>query len=144
MSEEMTILLKIEGKKTDINEFALPEMSLSSARSNMKRFQFQLEVDVCELLNILDSDYKEWVTESKEDDEQCGGPQDELAEAGYPQLDSVLKNNELLELVVGGYLFEDLISKYSEPGRGTKYWWDAVNSCTCDSQKVFINGICYR
>lgn len=140
----MTILLKIEGTKTDINEFALPEMSLSSARSNMQRFQFQLEIDVGELLTILDDDYKEWVMESKEDDEQCGGPQDELAEAGYPQLDSVLKNSEILELVVGGYLFENLISKYSEPSKSTKYWWDEIISCTCDSQKVFINGICYR
>ena len=139
----MTIVLKIEGAETDITQFALPEMSLSSGRTNMDRKQFQIAIDADKLLVILEDDYKQWVAESKEDDEQCGGPQDELAEAGYPNLSDVLENSELLDLVVGYYLFDNLIEKFSEPGKNTKYWCDEIIGCLCFPQKVLINGVCY-
>lgn len=139
----MSITLKIEDASAKITEFALPEMSLSSARVEMDRKQFQIEIDSTDLLRLMNEYYNHWVVESKEDDEQCGSSQDDLAKAGYPELSDILNNNKLLDLVVGGYLFEELISKFSEPNANTKYWWDKVVSCSYSAQKVLINGVCY-
>ena len=139
----MSIYLYIENTKKDIVEFALPELSLSSARARMNRKEFRIEVEAHEIQRILEWNYREWVYESRRDDEVCGSPQDELAEAGYPELYEVIMNQELLELVVGGYLFEKLVSKFSKPSELTKYWWDQVLSCSYSKGKVIINGVCY-
>jgi hypothetical protein len=139
----MTITLKIEGEKAEITQFSLPEMSLSSARSVMDRKQFQIEIKSADLLRLLSKHYYHWVVESKEDDEQCGSPQDSLARAGYPELSDVLNNNELLNLVVGSYLFEELIGCFSKSNANIKYWWDEVVSCSYIAETVFIDGVCY-
>lgn len=139
----MSIVLKIDGAETRITEFALPEMSLSSARSRMDKREFEIQIDSDELLRLLDDDYRKWVIDSKEDDVQCGSPQDELGEADYPELKKVLLEQDLLDLVVGGYLFKDLIEKFSTPSSKTIYWWDDVSSCTYNSKWVLIQGVCY-
>lgn len=140
----MTIIFKIEGTEREITLFALPEMSLSSARSRMERREFKVQIGGSELLALLREDYEQWVIESKEDDQQCGAPQDELALAGYPELEKVLNDSELLNLVVGGYLFDNLIEKFSAPSERIVFWWDEVTSCSYDKENIVINGICYN
>ena len=140
----MIIALKIEDAKAEIGEFAVPEMSLSSARAQMDRKLFQMEIGSSDLLSLLVEDYNHLVVEYKEDDGQCGPLQDELARAGYPELADILNNNELLDLVVGRYLFASLMAKFNGPSANAKYWHDEVVSCSCRLQKVLINGICYK
>ena len=139
-----TTKLYIENLRTELLEFSVPEMSLSSARANMARKVFKIEIEASEIRHVLDDDYKMWVIESRKDDAICGSPQDELAESGYPELESVLRHENLLTLVVGGYLFHDLMGKYTRPSTATKYWFDEVVSCTYTKGLIWIHGICYN
>jgi uncharacterized alpha/beta hydrolase family protein len=139
----MVIRLHIDQIESDIAEFAIPEMGLSSARSNMKRHEFKLQMNVDDLLHRLDVEYVQWVSESMDDDKQLGSSQDELAEAGYPELRDVLSDKNLLTLVVGNYLFAALMMNYRNPATKVAYWFDRVTSCDLDSNVVVIFGDCY-
>jgi len=143
LSVDMVFKLRIDGVESKITEFAIPVMSLSSARTNMDRREFEIQVDVGELLTRLEENYKQWVSESRDDDAQCGSPQDELAEAGYPELREVLQRPRLLNLVVGRYLFDKLLLKSSVPTEKTFYWFDKVTECQVQAGHALIRGHCY-
>lgn len=139
----MALKLAINGVNTELANFAISEMSLSSARAAMQQHEFELRIQVEDLLRCLEADYQKWVLDSKADDALCGSPQDALAEANYPPLIEVVKNPVLLELVVGSYLLESLVNKFSHAGENTQYWFDKVLSCRYVSGLVVIRGICY-
>ena len=101
--------LRINNAKIDVSEFVIPDLSLSSARSTMEKHEFILAYSVEEVEDKLKQKYAKWCVESKADDEQCCSPQDELAIAGYPSLVEVIRDSQLLHLVIGGYLFEDIM-----------------------------------
>ena len=139
----MSLLLKINGQVEPIGKFALPEMSLSSARAEMDIWKFSISLKKDELIELLNSDYQQLVSELKKDDACVGSPQDELSEAAYPELIEVVKNEKLLKLPIGYYLFENLISKFSQTCSNTTYWHDEVSNCKYDAGLVHIYGVCY-
>lgn len=77
--------LHVDGQPTQLSAFAVPEMDLSSKRIEMARRSFTVAAKATDLVEFLEPAYAAWVAESKRDDETCGGPRDELAEAGYPK-----------------------------------------------------------
>ena len=135
--------LFIDHKPASFSEFILPEMSLSSSRSTMIKHEFEMVFDGAEVIEKLREKYAIWVEESIEDDRMCGSPQDELALAGYPELEEVIQQKELLNLVIGGYLFEDLMAAYQTEEVLSQYWYDQVVSTKLIDQSISIKGICY-
>ncbi|MCX4027953.1 hypothetical protein H0A36_19620 [Endozoicomonas sp. SM1973] len=134
--------LKIDDKSVPIDIFCLPEMSLSSARAKMTKWTYSLSIKEQEFIELLEDEYHQLISDLKEDDEQVGEIQDELGKAGYPALDKVLQDNELLFSTIY-YLFENLISNFSSSGASTVYWHDDITSCEYKQGKVYIYGICY-
>lgn len=121
-----------------------PEMSLSSSRAVMHPHQYELHIPQMELIQAMSIEYESWVTESKLDDEQCGGPQDELAEALYPPLDQVTENPNLAALVIGGYLRTQVFGQFcAHPSSTTVYWGDSVDSCILRAGMLLLRGACY-
>lgn len=139
----MKTILQINGTEKEIADFILPTMGLSSARENMDKHEFRIEIDANEVFSLLSDDYEQWVIESKADDELCGSPQDELAEAGYPTLYNVLSDKVLLDLVVGGYLFDVLMRRLIPSNGNSIYWYDQVTDCSFVDEKVILVGVCY-
>ena len=133
---------EVDGTSLPISSFALPEMSLSSARSRMDKWSFSLSFSDIEFKNLLEHEYRQLVIDLKEDDEQIGEVQDELCKAGYPELDEVLQDNELLFSAID-YLFEDLIGKFSSVGNSAVYWHDEISSCEYWKGDIHIQGVCY-
>lgn len=124
--------------------FAVPEMNLSSSRAAMRQHTFVVSVPADDLVKYLEPAYSAWVVESKRDDETCGGPQDELAEAGYPSLSKLIEAPLLLELVVGNYLLKELLGKLTWDGSSPiEYWLDQVTECRADENLIRLIGICY-
>lgn len=123
--------------------FALPDMSLSSARVEMFRHSFVFTIDTKRMVEFLDPVYADWVDESKRDDDICGGPQDDLALAGYPELIRLVGFPELLEQVLG-YLLKDFLGKLTWDGVSPiEYWFDCVTGCEANDQYVRLSGVCY-
>ncbi len=142
MASEMTLL--IDGTPEDVRGFAVPDMDLSSARAGMLKRDYVLRINADYLIQLMSSAYEEWVAESKRDDEICGGPQDELAEAGYPRLEEVIKIPELLELTFGKYLNQALLRKLMWDGvSDVRYWQDWNSSCRLEEESIEFRGICY-
>ena len=133
---------EIDGKSLPIDSFALPEMNLSSARSRMDKWSYSLSISEKEFKNLLENEYRQLVIDLKEDDDQVGEVQDELGKAGYPVLNEVLQDNELLFSAIY-YMFEDLISKFSTAGFSTIYWHDEISSCEYRKGDIHIYGVCY-
>jgi hypothetical protein len=142
--DAMNIRLEIDAVETPIAEFFVPEMGLSSARSTMTRHEFKLRLHADDVSHHLEGEYARWIDASKMDDNQFGAPQDGLAEAGYPDLATVLRDERLLKLVVGDYLFSDLIMKFRDPACAVRYWVDHVSRCELESNVITITGSCYR
>jgi len=58
-------------------------------------------------------------------------------------LQEVVEAPHLLELVVGRYLFRDLVGPAVWDGRGSiEYWFDDVTSCKSDGTFVELAGVC--
>lgn len=110
----------------------------------MKKHSFVLKVDATQLVHVLDPAYQAWVSESKKDDELHGGPQDELAEAGYPEFRELIANPALSATVLGGYLREEFFGAFTWDGRSAiQYWLDEVTSCRLEDGTVNVSGYCY-
>lgn len=136
--------LAVDGMQKRTASFAIPEMSLSSARSMMKKRNFEICFDAAELTRGLESAYASLVKDLRQDDLECGAAQDGLASAGYPSLNQVLLSPSLLRLVIGNYLFAELIAAQGPiDGVLPRFWSDEVISCSLDGAAVSIKGICY-
>lgn len=138
------VTLLVDGKAIQPSVFAVPEMNLSSSRSQMIKRTCFFSIEASEAIAFLEPTYEKWVAESREDDERCGAPQDELAEAGYPSLDLLLRAPQLLDLVVGHYLFRDLVAPLTWDGNSNiEYWLDEVTNCSLNGNVIEFTGICY-
>lgn len=136
--------LYVDNSLVRLTSFAVPSMSLSSSRSEMLEHSFVVTAKSSELVRALEPAYQSWVSESKQDDDLCGRPQDELSEAGYPPLDRVLQHPRLLELVVGNYLLNESLGKFTWDGISTvEYWFDRVTRCHLAGNDVIFSGVCY-
>lgn len=136
--------LLVDNKPTNLGIFALPAMSLSSSRATLTRHSFEVKAEAAALIRFLEPAYAAWVTESKQDDELCGGPQDELAKAGYPTLQQLVNAPKLLALVLGHYLLEEFLGKLTGDGsEPIEYWLDLVTRCNSDGQFIYLHGFCY-
>ena len=113
----MAISLFIDGKQVEKTTFKIPEMNLSSSRSSMVAHQFEFRFSSTEIITLLSKEYDQHVLESKEDDEQMGSPQDDLAIAEYPDLEEILKDQHLAHLVIGNYLIRELLEKCTWDGK---------------------------
>lgn len=122
--------LYIDNQLKFINSFVVPEMSLSSSRSHMIQHTFLIMIKAADLIRHLTPAYLDWVAESQKDDELCGNPKDELAEAGYPDLESLVHNPPLLTLVIGSYLLDQFLNHLTWDGCTLpKYWLDTITDC---------------
>ena len=136
--------LRVDNESKPLSIFAVPGMSLSSSRASMTRHAFTMTANAKDVFEFMEPIYVAWVTESKEDDDQCGAPQDELAEAGYPEIRRLLESPLLLTLVMGNYLLEDLLGGSVWSGSGPiEYWLDTVSECRLDGDLLLLSGICY-
>jgi hypothetical protein len=136
--------LHIDGVPVKPSLFAVPDMSLSSARATMKAHSFSVMANAACLVHVLESAYAKWVAESKVDDETCGGAQDELAAAGYPEFSRAIEDSTLSELILGHYLLQDFLGTFTWKGHGQiEYWFDSVNSCHFADGYVHVLGRCY-
>jgi hypothetical protein len=136
--------LLINNAPVSLGSFVVPQMSLSSSRAQMCEYEFVLEASASELFEVLAPAYRAWVVESKQDDEMNGGPQDALAVAGYPTLDELEGNPHLLELVLGSYLLNEFLGKFTWDGTsGGSYWFDRTTGCRAKDGIVSLTGICY-
>ena len=142
MNPIMSLFIDDKPKRPEI--LALPEMSLGSSCGMMNRNRFEVAIEPSALIDFLEPAYLEWVEESKRDDEQCGGPQDELAEAGYPTLKQLLEHPDLLELVLGHYLLQKFLRELTWNGsEPIEYWLDLVTDCYLDKGIIHLCGDCY-
>lgn len=93
----------------------------------------------------MSSEYDQWVIESKDDDALFDQPQDELGEAGYPNIDKILENKELTELVFGNYLIQELLEKLIDDEKldNFKYWFDELTDCALKEGSIILKGSCY-
>lgn len=140
----MDTTLVIDGEPTNLHVFVVPEMNLSSARKNMVKHSFSVTIPKDALIQAIEPLYLAWVAESKEDDLICGGPQDELAEAGYPDLNELIKSPDLMDLVFGSYLQRELFEAFLPPNIDSiRYWFDDIVGCSYDGRVITLTGICY-
>ncbi len=142
----MNLYLEINGIKTPSGSFILPDMNLSSARDSMQKEEFSLCINKTKLIKEMSSEYIDWVKASKDDDFQCGSPQDELAEANYPPIEKVVENPKLTELVFGSYLIRELFVKLIKTESPLKpyHWLDEITDCKINEAHIQFNGICYK
>ena len=112
----------------------------------MHKESFKLCINKHDLTEALNSEYDAWIEESKEDDLQCGSPQDELAEACYPSIEKVAQDPGLSELVFGSYLIDELFQKLIVTKKSKKpyHWLDEVSHCIIGEDSVQFVGICYK
>ena len=82
--------ISVDGKNINANTFVIPPMGLSSSKSHMNQHAFTCEIPKSIIIELMSSEYKQWVSESKDDDVRYDEPQDELGQAGYPDIDLVL------------------------------------------------------
>jgi hypothetical protein len=136
--------LLVDNKPINLGTFAVPDMSLSSSRTTMTQHSFEVKAKAAALLSLLEPAYAAWVTESRQDDELCGEPQDELAKAGYPDLQQLINEPQLLELVLGHYLLHEFLGKFTWDGsEPIEYWLDSVTKCNADGEFIYLHGFCY-
>jgi hypothetical protein len=135
--------LNVDGEDAELAAFAVPEMSLSSARSAMTAHDFILTVRAAAMVDLLNPEYDALVRELKIDDEETSGPQDALALAGYPSLERLSRNPDILLDVLGHYLLQEFVGKLSWDGSlPIKYWLDSVTRCEADGITIRLFGIC--
>lgn len=140
----MPARIDIDGQSVRLENFAVPGMNLSSARVDMWPHQFTFVMDVSSFLALMTPAYADWVRESKIDDELCGSPQDELAEAGYPAIEALLNQPTLLEVVFGHYLLREFLGASTWDGHSEiRYWQDTVEGCQRRGEFVELRGVCY-
>jgi len=138
--------LTIDGREHPLRDLWNPEMSLSSARDGRQAATYVLVVDRDTVLSSLSAAYDQYVREMMEDDQLTGDP-DALGRMGYPPLDVVLDEPELLSDVVGGYglsaeLFAAVLPAASGPMPGT-WATDTVDMVHFDGERVVLQGTCY-
>jgi hypothetical protein len=124
----------------------LPDMSLSSARNGMVQHSFALTLDVEVVADLASPAYSAWIEASRRDDAVCGGPQDALGHAGYPDIRAVLQAPELAELVLGHYLLREVLGEFtSNAGAQPEYWLDEVTHCEVEGEGELVRllGRCY-
>jgi hypothetical protein len=144
-SKTVDAQLKIDGETVALGSLAVPATSLSSTRTEMMAGAFELRIATADLVESMRDDYARWVAESKADDGRTGGPQDALAAAGYPELDELSAQPELVELVFGHYLIQELFAKLpSEHQGGAVYWLDQVDGARSEPGCTSLMGKCYR
>ena len=138
--------LLIDGNTSDLRQFARPIMSLSSARSNMNRHTFRLTLNKELLLSDYESKYRQWVKDSKIEDEESGGvdPDDLIGVAGYPELRKLLEEESLVEELFGWYFLENVFDNYCcTDHKIARYWYDEIEGASVSESSVSIYGVCY-
>jgi len=137
--------LTIDGKPEILQSFGVPEMSLSSSHATMVRHSFTFGINAVLIAEMLEPLYVALVDELKSDDDQCGKPQDALSNAGYPPFKDVLKTAELAETVLGHYLLDDWVGRFtSDRLEPTKYWFDRIDQCHIEGDQITLSGDCYE
>lgn len=138
------MIIYIENITIDPRTFVVPPMSLSSSRAKMKQHDFECKIPKSGIVELMRSEYDQWVTESKEDDAQFDEPQDELGVAGYPDIDTILESKELSELVFGNYLVRELFEKLNSNSDSDNfnYWFDEVTDCVIKDDYIILKGSC--
>lgn len=136
--------LHVDGAAQELRRFAVPEMSLSSARAAMQQHEFVLAIQAQSLVSFLQPAYSAWIADSRADDVAAGSPQDELGLAGYPTLSKLLEAPKLLELVIGRYLVQELVGKLCWDGFSPiEYWLDRTTGCHVEGDTVYLSGFCF-
>lgn len=135
--------LLIDGRPDMLQSLAVPEMSLSSSRVGMVSHSFEFDINANIIAELFEPLYEAWIEESKKDDEICGEPQDDLANAGYPSFSTVLRTPELAELVLGHYLLNSLGRLAWNGIVPIKYWLDRVTHCEIAGNQIKLHGTCY-
>lgn len=138
------VSLRVDDELRELGRFAVPEMSLSSSRADMLRHGFVLTISADLLSAYIEPTYAAWVADSRIDDEKSGSPQDELAEAGYPDASELVKSPSLLRLVIGSYLLDDVLGKLTWDRKSPiEYWLDSVTDCEVMGNEILLSGVCY-
>lgn len=135
--------LHIDGIETPPSAFVVPEMSLSSARSDMRRHDFTLTIDNDAMIAMIAPAYAAMRDELERDYRQFGGD-DELSAAGFPPVEQLSQWPAATEEVLGWYLRDEFLGALT---RGTSgpilYWFDESNACEVEDGLIRLSGTCY-
>lgn len=117
---------------------------LSSAREGRRAARFVLSADAAALLDRVRERYAQWIREGEEDD-RLTGTTDKLGQAGYPPLEDLLGSPDLLRLVLGEYLEEEVFTALLPPVADSATvagTWaiDTVDSVRHDAGRILISG----
>lgn len=121
-------------------------MSLSSARVGRIATRYALAIDRDAVLSSLAEPYEMLVRECMQDDRITGTSEDALARAGYPPLETLLGMPELLRLVLGSYLEEELLTAVLPPASGAMdgtWAIDTIEEVHLVGDRVLLEGTCY-
>jgi hypothetical protein len=121
-----------------------PEMGLSSGKEKMQKHQFELRISVNEFIKEMNEIYSNWVLKSKKKDNLLNEAPDEITKAGYPKIEEIIKDKELLELAFNTYLSQEVFNNMKKNFFvKVKYWIDWIESCSFDGKDIIYRGICY-
>ena len=136
--------LLVDGMPGMRQSFVVPDMSLSSGRQTRVPHSFAVRIDVGLITALLEPRYAALVQDLRADDATGGGPQDVLADAGYPPLRKVFERPELTWVVLGEYLLRDCFGPFTWDGVAPiQYWLDHVTHCQVEPGHITMFGICY-
>jgi hypothetical protein len=139
--------LSINGQAVSLDRLWQPAMSLSSSKSAGRLMSYRLAIDQASVLPKLAAAYDECVQELKRDDAVTGNT-DFFGKAGYPPLDVLLAQPELLSEVVSTYFQDEIFSALSlskpEKTSGPSYAVDGVNSVYLLDNELVLEGECYE
>jgi len=139
----MSIVLTVNNNIESIFCFVVPDMSLSSAKAEMKKLNFKISIEREDFVNSLEHNYQKLIVELQPDENNSKITKSELSKAKYPSLLEVTKSNLLLNETIGIYLFEEFVIKYNQPNVNTKFWYESVSHCTLNESTIEIYGHCY-
>ncbi|AUC15501.1 hypothetical protein BTO06_10270 [Tenacibaculum sp. SZ-18] len=137
----------IQNFTIDSSFFILPEMSLSSSRSTMKKMNFSFQISKEKLIYLSLEEYNKMRYELEEDQKLTGKVEDLLGEFGYPNIQDVFQNDALTHEVFGCYLLDIWLSKcltYNANNHHNYYWIDRIEKAVNRGEDIIFTGICYK
>jgi len=141
----MTTALSVNGKDVSLQRLWRPDMSLSSAKAGRQAASYTLTADKAVVLQILSRAYEGCVRGLKDDD-RITGSTDFFGRAGYPPLESLRHQPELLSRVVRTYFEEELLAALllpPPPSLSGTYAVDGVSSVRYEEERFVVEGTCY-
>lgn len=136
--------ISVNSKVLALDRVSWSETSLSTRRGASRPHIYRLQVELGKLAALMAPGYDFLVDEMRRDG-MLTGERDWFAQAGYPELPSLLKMPELLSRVLETYYVSELFSSIFGPpkAKAVGIVIDGVDSIRVHDPLVIIEGRCY-